>query len=125
MNQTVTSRDAARDGEYLFSTLATSATGVPADLGSETRPGKSLFSKFGTALLPFAAVAAFGAPAYEGQVRATFSRASRSESVLYAIAWTYDAWTYYEEPADLEQIHMLNQLLSLSAPDGFSLDVPD
>ena len=126
MNHTAAKRDIARDGEYVISTITSAATGAPADLDSETRPGRRLISKFGTAILPFAALAAFGAPAYEGRgVRTTFSRASRSESALYEMAWAYDEWVYYEEPADMEQIRMLNQLLALSAPDGLWLDLPD
>jgi hypothetical protein len=121
MNQTPSTRNAARAGEYVVSTITTSATGIPAGLGSETRPGRKLLSKFGAMMLPFATAAAFTTPVWEGGVRTTFSRASRSESALYELVWAHDAWTYFEEPADLEQIRTLNRLLSLTAADGFFL----
>jgi len=92
-------------------------------LDSETRPSRGLMSRFGSAMVPLAVATFFFAPGYEGRIRTTFSRASRSESSINDIIWDFDTWVYSEEPADIEQIRMLNRLLALDAPDGFSLDL--
>jgi hypothetical protein len=125
MSQTPTRLDTSRDGEYVVSSFSSSTSGVVPDMANETRPGRKLLSRFGMVMLPIATAAAFSVPGYEGRVRTTFSRASRSQSFLLDIAWSEDVWKYYEEPADLEQVRMLNRLLALPASDGFSLDLAE
>lgn len=110
-------------GECIISAATTSASDDLVDFGSATRPGRTLLSRFGTVMLPFAAAAAFAAPPWERRIRRSISRASSVGQVGHFQApWSFDAWTYYEEPAEIEQIWMLNRLLSLPAADGMRVD---
>jgi hypothetical protein len=110
-------------GERVISTATASESGVSTEIGAATRPGRTLLSRFGTVMLPFAAAAAFAAPPWESRMRTNTSRASIKHVGRFDESWSFDAFTYYEEPADIEQVYMLNKLLALPAATGIHLDI--
>ena len=109
----------------LFLDAGSATRGFLGDPPATTRPASSLITRFGVAILPFAAAAALAVPAPRERILATYSRGSRSGTALLDVVWLLDDWSYSEEPAAIEQVRMLNALLALDAPEGFALDLPD
>ena len=105
---------------YLVEGDVTAATVPPSLPASST----SSLGRVGAMVLPF--VAALG---FHGQVTGervlVVSRRSRSVTSLSDIEWAIDSWNYTEESISLNEVRMLNELLTLNVDEGFRIDYPD
>lgn len=107
---------------YLVEAEVNAGTMAPGLTSSST--GSSSFNRLGSFVMPL--VAAIGLHGFPAQERVLFvSRSSRSITSLSNVAWVIDSWNYSEDAVSLEQVRMLNELLSLSVDEGFTLDFPE
>ncbi|HLX31286.1 MAG TPA: hypothetical protein VKR79_00820 [Gaiellaceae bacterium] len=105
--------------------LAGSTADLPEETSTGTRPASRMVSRFGVALLPVAAAAAFVAGPIGERIRFTYARGGRSRTTLANGVWFLDDWMYSEEPAAIAEVRMLNELLALDAPEGFRVEFPE
>ena len=113
------------DQGWVVEKVVRASTDGPLEATSTTATLGHAFSKFGTYALPLASAAALFAPWTDERIRCVFSRGTRSQSQLSDVVWMLDGWAYTEEPADVAEVRMLNELLALKAPEGFVLDLPE